>query len=842
MNMATLWQDVRYGLRMLGRSPGFAAVVLLVVGLGIGANTALFNALDQVYLRPLPVQKPHELVSVQFRYRHGAWETVGSGFSHPTYEAYRDGSQVFADLVAFTGTNGMGLRLGNEAKRIEGVGVSVNYFSCLGVRPALGRLWMPGPEQGDEAVDPVAVISHRLWRREFGGQADAVGKQIVLNDRVLTIIGVAPAGFTGTIVGQVPDVYLPLAVYADDQALHDSEYRWVNLLGRLKPGVDRAQAQAALQVLDAQINPPKPGEPEITALVFDGSRGYVPKNAQVAVYPLGLFLGMAVLVFVIACVNIANLQLARAATRHKEIAVRQALGAGRRRVLRQLLVENVLLALAGGACGILLAVCLGHWICAVLTRIASATPLPSDQLNLTGGLHLRMLLFALGISLTAGIAFGLAPALALLRRDVVVALKESAGCADLPARRWNPHSLLVVGQIALSLVVMAFSVLCLRSLIGLHHTDPGYDTRQILVARLDLDGWLLDRPDLCRSMADLQERVSRLPGVASASLAVCPPVSETSGGRNVIDIEGAEVPLKGEINWRVNVVGPGYFQTLGQALLAGRVFTARDGPEAPKVIVINEVMAKQYWPSQNPIGKRVRFFVGEGEDADVREVVGVVKGVKLRSILEEPAPIAYLALDQQTSKKWKATPVLLVRTQGDPHAVIPTIRQEAVALGVPAALDIRTVAERISGLLRTQQLLAAILNLFGFVGLLLSATGIYAVMAYAVRQRTREIGIRIALGARGQDVVVPVLLRGTVLLIIGLGLGVGLSLAGTRLLASRLWQIREWDRYFLQGITTWDPVTYAGTILVIVAVTLTACYLPARRAARVDPMVALRCE
>jgi len=389
---------------------------------------------------------------------------------------------------------------------------------------------------------------------------------------------------------------------------------------------------------------------------------------------------------------------------------------------------------------------------------------------------------------------------------------------------------------------MVFSVLCLRSLIGLHRTDPGYDTRQILVVRLDLDGWLLDRPDLCRFMADLRERVSRLPTVASVSLAICPPVSETSGGRNVIDIEGAETPLKGEINWRLNTVGPGYFQTLGQAVLAGRVFTAQDGPDAPKVIVINEVMAKQYWPNQNPIGKRVRFLVGEGEAADVREVVGVVKCVKLRSILEEPVPIAYLSLDQQTNKKRKATPVLLVHTGGNPHALIPAIRKEAVAIGVPAALDIRTVAERISKLLMTQQLLAAILNLFGFVGLLLSGTGIYAVMAYAVRQRTREIGIRIALGARGRDVLTPVLLKGALLIVLGLGLGFGLSLAATRLLASRLWQIRQWDQYFLQGIYTWDPATYVCTALVIAVVALLACYVPARRAARIDPMIALRYE
>jgi predicted permease len=549
---------------------------------------------------------------------------------------------------------------------------------------------------------------------------------------------------------------------------------------------------------------------------------------------LALFLGMAALVLVIACANVANLQLVRAVARQKEIAVRQALGAGRRRVVRQLLVENVLLALAGGACGLLLALCLDRVVCRGLSGIASV--------RIHAGLHPRALLFAAGVSLVTGVAFGLAPAVQLVRRNIIPHLKESAGYGALPGRSWNSYRLLVVAQIAVALVVMAFSVLCLRSVMGLHRTDPGYDTRQILVVRLDLDSWLLDRPDLCRLMEDLRERVSRWPTVAAAGLAVCPPVSEMSGGRNVIDIEGTETPVKGEINWQVNTVGPGYFQTLGQALLAGRSFTAQDGPDAPRVIVVNEVMAKQYWPNQNPLGKRVRFLVGEGEEPDVREVVGVVKCVKLRSILEEPTPIAYLALDQQPKKLWKMTPVLLVRAGGDPGPLVPMIRREAAAAGTPAALDIRTVAQRISGLLMTQQILSVILNLFGAVGLLLSATGIYAVMAYAIRQRTREIGIRIALGARGRDVVIPVLLRGTLLLTAGLSLGGALSLAGTRLLAGRLGQIRQWDKYFLQGIYTWDPVTYAITILVVVAVTLTACYLPARRAARVDPMVALRYE
>jgi len=831
--MSSLWQDTRFGLRMLARSPGFTAVVVLVVGVGIGANVALFNALDQVRMRRLPVQRPQELVSVQFRFRHGTWEDILGGDRYAYYEAYRDRSGVFTALIGFKqGT--WTLRVDDAVERVEGVAVSTNYFSTLGLRPACGCLIVPEAGQPPTAYQPVAVISRRLWHRHFHGRRDVVGKQLILDDQVLTVVGVTPAEFTGTVVGCPADVFIPLGTAAHMEGSEVQDLYGVCVLGRLKPGIGREQAQAVLQVLDAQMDSPQPDGPVVRALVLDGSQGYVPREARVASYPLAVFLGVATLVFVIACANIANLQLARAITRHKEIAVRQALGAGRSRVLRQLLVESVLLALIGGACGILLATCLDRIVCAVLTSIA--------PVRITAGLHLRALLLALGISLAAGVAFGLAPALAMIRRAVIPVLKETVGSVELPAHRCNPHSVLVVAQIAVALVVMVFSGLCLRSVLRLQHTDTGYDTRQILVVRFDLEGWQVDRPDLYRFLEDLQERVNRLPQAASTGLALCAPVGEASGGRTIVGIEGAVTPVTGEIPCRTNVVGPGYFQTLGQAVLAGRDFTVRDGPDAPRVILINEVMAERHWPNQNPIGRHISFRVGPGQEPDVREVVGVVRCVKLRSILEEPMPIAYLALDQQRKSTPKVTPVLLVRTGGNPHGLIAAIRREASAPGTPAALDIRTVSQRIWGLLITQRILTGILNAFGAVGLLLSATGVYAVMAYAVRRRTREIGIRIALGATGRDVLTPVLLRGILLTVLGLGLGLGLSLAGMRVLVSRLPQIRRWDQFFLQGAGTWDPLTYAAAALVIAAVALLACYLPARRAAKVDPMAALRCE
>jgi predicted permease len=737
---------------------------------------------------------------------------------------------VFADLAAFTRSQAMNLRIDDEVAQVEAVAVSVNYFSVLGVQPALGRVFVPEQEQSDAAYYPVAVISHGLWRRQLAGKADVLGKQVVLEDRPLTIIGVTRPGFTGTTVGRVADVYLPLAAYARDTEIHDAKSgHWLCLLGRLRPGVDREQAQAALRVLAAQTKESGPDAPTITMLVSDGSQGFVSDEARVASYPLGLFQAGAALVLLIACANIANLQLARSATRHKEIAVRRALGAGRRHILRQLLVESMLLALAAGGLGILLAMGLDRVICAALPRIVSADTDPALQVHISPGLSGRMLLFAVAISLATGIAFGLTPALQMVRRNVVPALKESAGYADLPARRWNPHNPLVVAQIAVAVVVMVCSGLCLRNLIGLRSIDPGFDPANVLTA--GFEGWTFDRPELGRFMDDLYERVNGLPGVMSASLSLCVPLSESGSMTQATHIEGFEIPPGRELTQHLGIVSPGYFQTLGQTLLAGRDFNIQDGADCPKVMVVNEAMARRYWPNQNPIGKRVK-------PDEVWDVVGVVKAVKVRSILEESRPIAYLPIPQRPSI---IPPVLLIRGAGNPQSLLPAIRREMAALEPPLPLEIRTVAQRVSQLLLPQQILTGILNSFALVGLLLSAMGLYAVMAYAVRQRTREIGIRMALGAQRRHILASVLLRGALLLTIGLTLGLGLSLAGARLLAGLLPLIRQWDKFFLQGIYTWDPLTYAAATLVIAAVTL-AAWIPARRAARIDPMVALRYE
>ena len=819
---------------MMVKNPGFTAVAVLSLALGIGANTALFNALDQVHMRPLPVTKPHEWVSVQFRYRHGTWEDIGGTCSYPTYEAYRDLRNVFADLVAFTGSHSMCLRLGDEKTPIQGMAISVNYFSSLGLRPALGRLL----DSPDDATGPVAVISHGLWYQRFGGKAEVIGLRIILDDRPLTIIGVTPMGFKGTIVGGAPDVYLPVATSVGTEALRNPHDRRLYLLGRLKPGINRDQAQTALQVLDAQMSDREPGDPQITPVVFEGSRGYVPRDARMASYPLGLFLGIAALVLIIACANIANLQLSQAATRQREIAVRQALGAGRLRIVRQLLVESMILSLAAGACSLLLAVVLDRFICAVIPQLVSADIPTMHRFHIISGLHPRALLFAVATSLGTGIVLGLTPALPMVRRDIVPALKKSTGYIDLPARRWNPYNLLVVGQIAVAVVVTVCSGLCLRNVIGLKYTDPGFEPARIIAVRIDQEGWVVDRPELRRFMEDLRERISHLPGVKSTALTLSTPLTETGGNTQMTQIEGFDLPPGRTPNLHHGIVSPGYFQTLGQTLLAGRDFTVRDGPGTPGVMIIDDVFARRYWPDQDPIGKHVTLTSTMRQETPVRRIIGVVTAVKLRSIMEESQPWAYFPLAQHP----RFCPVILARTDGSPRALIPMIRKEAATMQPAPNCDVRTIAEHIWQLLLPQRILTAILNSFALVGLLLAAMGIYAVMAYAVRQRTHEIGIRIALGAQDRHILFSVLLRGALLLMFGLSLGLGLSLVGVRLLTGLLPQIREWDKFFLHGIHTWDALTYIGAAMPIVVVALAACYLPARKATKIDPMKALRYE
>lgn len=824
--MGTLWQDVRFGVRMLVKDPTFTVVVLLVVGVGIGAATAIFNALDQISLRALPVRRPKELVSIQYRWRSPNGDTGYDGIcNYRVYEAYRDQSEVFSGLIAFFPEE-MRLCVNDDVLKVKGMGVTGNYFSVLGVNPALGRLFVAERER-DPVDHPVAVISDRLWRRHFERKADVIGKQIVINDRSLTIIGVTPRRFNGTAVGWAADVYVSVGTLAHmwDMDAYTTDGTWLYFLGRLKPGINREQAQASLRVLSGQLK--DAGYNVHTNVVaFDGRRGWTAWKADDFHRPVTLLLIAAVFILIIATVNTANMQLSRAASRQKEIAVRQALGAGRWRVIRQLLVESLLLALAAGVCGLVLAVWLDRIVCALLSRIGSVSMIP--------GLNLRVLLCSLGVSLLAGIVFGLTPALQVVRRNVTPALKQSCGFVGEPSRFWNPHHPLVVFQVAMAVMIMICASLFVRSVIALNSIHPGYDTRRLLA--VSLEGWNFERPDLRQFFENLRERVKGLPGVETTSLANLVPLGEAGAMRGVSHINGVEIPKNERSSWWYGVVGPEYFEVLNMPLLAGRIFSGQDDLTAPKVMVINDIMARKHWPNQNPMGQSVTFRGREGDL--VVTVIGVVRACKMRSIIEGDRPIAYWPLAQDT----RITPTLLIRATGNPRALIPIIRKNVASQRLSETCHISTVAGRVADLLFPQHAVATILSVFGFAGLVLCVTGLYSVMAYAVRQRTQEIGIRMAVGAGGHHVVMSVLRRGAWLTAVGLGLGLGLSLVAVRILENQLSGLQGWNQFILYGVSLWDPLTFAAMPALVLTIALIACYVPARRAAKIDPIAALRYE
>jgi predicted permease len=825
--MTTLWQDIRYGLRMLARRPGFTLIVVLILALGIGINAAVFSFVDRALFRRLPVPKPKGLVAVGYRVAQDrSFQRYGS-FHYPLYIHYRDEARTFAGLLAYT-SDVVDLALGDSAQRALGTAVSGNYFSVLGIGPALGRTLVP--QDDTPSSPPVAVISHRLWQRGFGGDLAVLGKTIRVNDCSVTVVGVAPSEFTGTDAGFGTAVYVPLHAWARMNGFppDDRGRTWLTLLGRLRPGVTRDQAQANLRVLTEQVRTVAPLNTYPAIVLSDGSQGRSIWRDEGAWLVLILLQIPAALILVIACANVANLVLARATTRQKEIAIRLGLGAGRGVVIRQLLCESVLIALLSGACGVLLA----HWLSDALRHTVTLTagidmPAPIDG---------RILMITILVSLGTVILFGLAPAVQASRTNVVSTLKDGPGSLGLWNGRWSLRNLLVIVQVAVSLVVLVFGALCVRSVRALQVVGSGFDPAGILAVTVDPRDRTRPGPSLRTFLEDLAVRAAQWPGVQAVALASEVPLCATGNQRTGIrQIEGFPFPTDREgLSLDYNVISPGYLSMLGVPLLRGRGFSVEDGPGSAPVMIVNEAFVQRYWPGQDPIGKRVTC--GRGE---VREVVGVVQTTRLWSLRESPKPTMYWPLAQAPGTE----PVLLVRTEGDPRVLAPAVRQALAPLGLnPPDWDVRAISERVSDLLTPQKMIGQGLNFLGLLGLLLAAAAIAGVMAYDVSRRTREIGIRVALGAQRENVLGLVLRRGMVLTVVGLGLGAGVSLVPAWLLCTLLPELRQYNDYFLYGARAWDPVTYGAVALLLAAVAMAACYLPARRAARVDPMAALRYE
>ncbi len=810
----TILQDIRYGLRMITKAPGFTLLATLALALGICANTTIFSFINGLILRPIVgVTNPDQLVAVfTSDYSSGLYGTS----SYPDYVDLRDQADVFEGLAAFDQTvlNASGE---TEAERLRGFVVTGNYFDVLGVRAQLGRTLQPSDDQQANAA-PV-VISDSLWQRRFNGDVAVVGKTLRLNDKLYTIVGVTDPSFRGLRLGLPPEFWLLPSHDFTGGARGD---RGIQLIGRLKPGVTVAQAQTQLTTIAARLAQAypetnlgtidRPKEPRPVTVVRGSRLG---PEAQIAIKRVSLLLFAVVgLVLLIACANVANLLLARASARRREIAVRLALGASRRRLIRQLLTESFLLALLGGVAGLLAT----QWTVRLLPQFFPA----NDANGLDLSVDWRVLLFTLGVSLLTGLLFGLAPALQATRLNLLPALKNEAGIYGPRRSRIALRDVLVIAQLAMSLVLLVSAGLFVRSLRQALTFDPGFATDNLLSASMETRSARLNEQQGEEFYRQALERAGSLPGVQSATLSMIVPL--TGGGiRRNITLEGYQRQPNEDTELNTNTIGLNYFTTMGIPIVAGRDFDKQDREGSPLVVIVNEELARRYYGG-NAVGKRLQL----GSNVPSREIVGVARTAKYRNLREPPLPFIYIPFGQE----YQSGMTLMVRTKGDPEEIVGSLHNEMRALNKDVPLfSVQTMSERIGGQLAADRTIAVLLSVFGGGALLLAAIGIYGVMGYAVAQRTHEIGIRLALGAEQRDILRLIVGQGMMLIAIGAGIGLAVALAATQVLKSLLF-----------GISTTDPLTFASVIVVLVGVALLACYLPARRATKVDPLEALRYE
>jgi predicted permease len=813
--MIALWQDLRYGIRKLLRSPAFTLGVVLSLGLGIGANSTIFSLANTLLLRPLPgVEDPQRLAGVYNTQNGGGYFNV----SYRDFVYYRENNQVFNSLIAHwmmpfaMGTNG-------EATKVDGAIVSGDYFSMLGLKPLRGRFFMP-EEDRTPGSSLVAVISSRLWQRNFNSDPELVGKTLNLNGHSFNVVGIAPEGFSGTMAGLSADIWVPIMTHdvlvTGPENLKNGTW-YLMVMGRLKPGVSIEQAQASLSAFAGQLEQTYPDTNKGRGVVVAAATGTHPALRGILAAFITILMAIVVLVLLIACTNVANLLLARAIARRKEIAIRLSLGASRGRLIRQLLTESLILSLLGGAVGLLIASWAGKIIMALI-------PPMGIPLSLDMSLDHRVFIFTLLLSIFTGVIFGLVPALQSTKPDLVLALKdEESGIY----RRSRMGNWLVVAQVMMSTLLLTCAGLFVRSLMKAQDASPGFDPKNILV--MSFDPALLGYNDarIAAFYRDLLERSNSLPGVQSASLAKFIPLGPAGDDADVL-MPGQEPP-PGQKHPRVsyNLVGPNYLQTMGIPLLRGRSFTDQDREGAPGVVIVNETMAKRYWPNDEAEGKHLLI------NDQSFDVIGVAKDIKYRSLGEEPPPFFYVSFFQRdTAKIAPGDMKLHLRTTGDPRSIIPAVRGEVQTLDPQQPIfDIQPLSEGMRFALVPTQLAGTLLGLSGLLALLLSAVGIYSLIAYSVSQRTREIGVRMALGAQRPDILKLILRQGLSLILKGIVIGLIVAFALTRVIRSLLY-----------GISSSDPLTFIVMSLLLVGVGLLACVLPAYKALKVDPMTALRHE
>jgi predicted permease len=808
-------QDLRYAVRRLGRSPAFTLTVLLSLALGLGANATIFTFANALLFRSPAVADAGRLVEVMYRQhtKNGSEIMNHLSLDYPGYALLRDHNHVFSGFAAFdadphiTSWNHSG-----QGEVVHGQMVSGNFFSVLGVNPALGRTFRPEEDQ-PKAEKPVMVVSYAFWKNRLDRDPSAPGRVLVLNGTSYTIVGVAPVNFTGVMIGIEPDFWLPLAMMPTlthaPALLENQDSYWLFSAGWLKPGVSQSQAQAELSVLARSIRHPHSTMELSGAEAFPLQLVPAPFRGYVAAFT-GLLMAATGLVLLIACANAANLLLARAITRRRELAVRSALGASRFRLARQTLSESMLLSLAGGVGGLAIAA----RAVPLLMRLTPA----SLPISIEAPLDWRVVGFTLLLSLLTGILFGLTPALRSARRDLVPALKDETRIAGT-RRSWLRDTMIVL-QVTVCLVLLIGAGLCVRSLLNARSIDPGFDTHGVVLARLDPGSLGYSEAQGRAFYAQLLERVRALPGVASASLANYLPLG-TEIGMTGYSVDGFQPPA-GEKEFSIQTfsAAPGYFAAMSIPLLNGRDFSEADTHAGAKSVVINEAMAKRFWPGASPIGQHIRM------GTQPLEIVGVVKTGKYRSLSEEPQLVVYKPLD------YSSTAFLVVRDRTGSQETLGEVRRVMRQLDpnvVP--MEMESISQYMALSLFAAHTTGVLLAVFGLAALLLAAIGLYGVISYSVSQQTGEIGVRMALGADRGTVLRLVLGQGMRLTLIGLLCGLGISFAAMRVLTSLLY-----------GIRPDDPVTYLAVSLFLATVALSACWFPARRAASIEPMQALRFE
>ena len=830
--MQTLFQDVRYGFRMMTRSPGFTAVVILTLALGIGANTAIFSIVNAVLLKSLPVQNPGELVVVG--YTDADSERTNEDFSYPMYQAIRDKNSSFAAVLARSGVD-LNAGYGGQSERVIGEMVSGNYFTTLGVQPWLGRLFT----QVDDRIPgghPIAVLSYGYWQRRFGSDASIVGKQMILNGKPMTVVGVTPPGFYGTELARSPGIRVPMmmaTVFRPFPAnrLQNPRHHWMTVMARRKPGVSAMEAQTSLDVLYHQTL-----EEELAQLpssvtehdkkrvlerrikLVSGIQGFAHLRGEME-RPLLLLFTITGIVLLVACANLSNLLLARTEKRKQEIAVRLAIGAGRGRLIRQWLTESVLLSGIGGCAGILLAV----W-----GRNALIGFLPANYTaNLVLPMDLRVLGFTVIASLFTGLFFGIAPILQISRSSVSGALRDEAPSVASGERLFSLRSGLVFLQVSLSLPLLIGAGLFLHSLQNLQGVNTGFVKENVFLGGLNpsLNGYTQER--VKGFYGDLLSRVRNLPRVQAAGLATDSPIS---GGwdQEGVQVEGYQPRQDENMSVNAAVISPGYFASLGIPIVAGRDLSQQDDPGHPKVALINETMARYFFGAQNPIGKKIGTSDDPRAPRDI-EIVGVVKDARYVSLQEAPRRHFYVPMAQEPRL---ADMTLLVRTASDSKNLAELVRMQVKDLDANLPLYGTTTLEiQVQQSLTQERLVTWLSSMFGLLATLLASVGLYGVVTFAVARRTREIGIRMALGAQRGDILGAVLRH--MLLVVGAGIvaGVACAYGASRLLGSMLFDVKATDLW-----------SYVGACLLLISIAGMAAYVPAQRAAMIDPIAALRYE